>query len=83
MVRYQLIKTVNAVNEITQHHAISFTLFGTFVTFVTPLYDLLHARQGPQMRYCLWAPECVETPLPWSTMRSCTVIELLFNRFAA
>ena len=20
------------------------------------------ARQGPQMRYCLWAPECVETP---------------------
>ena len=21
------------------------------------------ARQGPQMRYCLWAPECVETPL--------------------
>ena len=20
-------------------------------------------RQGPQMRYCLWAPECVATPL--------------------
>ena len=62
MVRYQLIKTVNAVNEITQH-AISFTLFGTLVIFGTPLYDLLQARQGPQMRYCLWASECVETPL--------------------
>ena len=32
MVRYQLIKTVNAVNEITQH-AISFKLFGTLVIF--------------------------------------------------
>ena len=39
MVRYQLIKSVNAVNEITQH-AISFTLFGTLVIFGTPLYDL-------------------------------------------
>ena len=62
MVRYQQIKPVNAVNEITQP-AISFTLFGTLVIFGIPLYDLLQARQGPQMRYCLWAPECVETPL--------------------
>ena len=44
---------------------ISFTLFGTLVIclFGTPHYDLWHARQGPQMRYCLRAPECVETPL--------------------
>ena len=62
IVRYQLIKTVSAVNEITQP-AISFTLFGTLVILGIPLYDLLLARQGPQMIYCLWAPECVETPL--------------------
>ena len=53
---------VNVVNEITQH-AISFILFGTLVVFGTPHYDLWQPRQGPQMRYCLWAPECVETPL--------------------
>ena len=34
-----IIKSINAVNEITQH-AISFTLFGTLVIFGTPLYDL-------------------------------------------
>ena len=28
------------------------------------LSSVMQARQGPQMRYCLWAPECVETPLP-------------------
>ena len=44
MVRYQQIKPVNAVNEITQP-AISFTLFGTLVIFGIPLYDLLQARQ--------------------------------------
>ena len=36
MLRY---KSVNAVNEITQH-AISFTLFVTLVIFGTPLHDL-------------------------------------------
>ena len=62
MVRYQLIMSINAVNAITPH-AISVTLFGTLVIFGTPQYHLWPARQGPQMRYCLRAPECVETPL--------------------
>ena len=43
IVRYQLIKSVNAVNEITQH-AISFTLFGALLIFGTPHYDLWQAR---------------------------------------
>ena len=70
MVRYQ---PVNAVNEITQP-AISFTLFGTLVIFGIPLYDLLQARQGPQMRYCLWAPECVETPLMSTSRRTSSYV---------
>ena len=60
--REYVVRYKSVTNEITQH-AISFTLFVTLVIFGTPLHDLWQAKQGPQMRYCLWAPECVETPL--------------------
>ena len=62
-----------SVNEIIQH-AISFTLFGTLVIFGTPHYDLRQAREGPQMGYCLWAPEC-----DWRRHWSRPSIIILYN----
>ena len=39
------------------------------------------ARQGPQMRYCLWAPESVETPMrTYYPMSKHGIVQKLYNR---
>ena len=62
--RYDLLRTINIVKTLAmtslalrghhEHAGDSDCHGGNFVAL---------NRQGPQMRYCLWAPECDATPL--------------------